>query len=314
MQFQNMKEELLYLKKRYELMQQLEFIVNLKGYIKVEPDYFEPYERFVRMNKRILKESMVKILQNDGSISILRPDITTNIIKQVIPKWTDDIVLKLYYTATTFSQKPGLPIKEDKQFGIELLGNDNQADIETVSLMLSIFETFETDYIIEIGNQRFLNALINGLQLNDEDERLLKDIIETKNQSALNDFIASVDTSNYKTILMQIFDLEGSIETIKNKLSNLKLDPIMQKAIEEIDSIDKNINLDKTNPRVTYDLSLISKYDYYDGITFKGYLRNISYPILSGGRYDPLTQAFGARISAIGFTLNLNEFIKEVIK
>ncbi|MDR4969474.1 MAG: hypothetical protein RG740_07630, partial [Acholeplasmataceae bacterium] len=80
MQFTNIKEEIKYLNFRYELNQKLEKLVYEKGYIKVEPDYFEPYDWFINMNKRVNKNELVKLLNNDGSISILRPDVTSNII------------------------------------------------------------------------------------------------------------------------------------------------------------------------------------------------------------------------------------------
>jgi ATP phosphoribosyltransferase regulatory subunit len=314
MQFLTIKDELVFLKKRYQLMQILESIVNKKGYIKVEPDYFEPYERFIQMNKRISKESMVKIIQNDGSLSILRPDITTNIIKQVIPKWSNDVLLKLFYTSTTFSSKPYLPIKEDRHFGVELLGDYEDGELEMIELMLSIFETFKLDYMIEIGNQRFLNLLFEKLNLSENNEKQLKEIIDTKNQSALDKFLKQVVESSEKNIISSIFEFEGSLETIISKLNGFSLDQNIIDAIFDLKRIDAYVKKNNFANKIAYDLSLMSKYDYYDGLTFKGYLRHVSFPILSGGRYDPLTEAFGKRISAIGFSINLNELIKEVVR
>ena len=313
MQFLTINEELTFLKKRYQIMTNLESIVSKLGYIKVEPDYFEPYERFIEMNKRVPKETMVKLIQNDGTISILRPDITTNIIKQVIPKWSNDALLKLFYLAKTFSQKPNFPIKEDWNFGVELLGKQENAELEIVKIMLSIFENFKLDYMIEVGNQKFLNILLSRLNLSDDDTKNLKQIIDSKNQSELAVFANKLVESNDKYILLNIFNLEGSLNEIINKLEKLKIDSSLQNALNEFKLIDHYLKQNKLIDKIAYDLSLISKYDYYDGLTFKGYLRNVSYPILNGGRYDPLTKAFGNQISAIGFSINLNELIKEVI-
>lgn len=308
-----MKEELTFLNKRYQIMTNLESIVNKRGYIKVEPDYFEPYERFIEMNRRIPKETMVKLVQNNGMISILRPDITTNIIKQVIPKWSNDVLLKLFYSAKTFYQKPNSSIKEDWNFGLELLGNYTNGELEIITIMISIFEYFKTDYMIEVGNQKFLNILLNRLDLSENDTKSLKQIIDAKNQSELLLFASKLKDSSEKDILLNIFDFEGSLDEINNKLKSLNVDSSLQDAIDSFKLIDTHVLDNMLNNKITYDLSLISKYDYYDGLTFKGYLRNVSYPILNGGRYDPLTKAFGNQISAIGFSLNLNEFIKEVI-
>ena len=45
--------------------------------------------------------------------------------------------------------------------------------------------------------------------------------------------------------------------------------------------------------------------NYYDGLIFKGY--SISSPkILSGGRYDRLTEEFEMRVPAIGFMVDMD--------
>lgn len=312
MQFVNMKDEIKYIKKRYTLIKALELLATQTGCIQVEPDYFEPYDQFIEMNKRIKREEMVKIIQNDGSISILRPDITTNIIKQIVPKWMDDLVLKIFYTSTTFSQKIGLPIKEEKQFGVEFLGDIMDADPLIVQLMINIFEKLHVDYMIEIGNQRFLNALFKGLNLSATQEKTLKQLIDLKDRSGLRLFIETLEISSYRDILEVILKLEGSLESIIEKLKPYKLDDEMHRGIEEFMVLNQSISNILKKERVIYDLSLISKFDYYEGITYKGYLKDDNEPVLNGGRYDPLTQSFGKKIKAIGFSIQLSPLIKEV--
>jgi ATP phosphoribosyltransferase regulatory subunit len=314
MQFLTMKEEIKYLQLRYDIYQQLESIVRKKDFIKVEPDYFEPYERFIKMNKRIKKETMVKIFNNDGSLSILRPDVTTNIIKQVVPKWENGDQLKMFYMATTFSQQGFSQILETKQFGVEYLGNSETSDFEVIELIFSIFKSFKLKFILEIGSQKFLNALFSVLDLCETDEQFLKDIIVYKNQAELMKFINTKKISGrYQPLLQSIFTLQGKFENVINQLGQFELNDPMIQAVEELKSLKERVNDNDMSQFATVDLSLISKFDYYDGITFKGYLENLPASILNGGRYDPLTEQFGKRMPAIGFTINLSEFIKEVI-
>jgi ATP phosphoribosyltransferase regulatory subunit len=314
MQFLTMKEELKYLRLRYQIYQKLEMIVASRGFIKVEPDYFEPYDRFIKMNKRIKKESMVKIFNNDGSLSILRPDVTTNIIKQVVPKWETDDELKMFYMATTFSQNGYALIDETKQFGVEYLGNSELSDYEVVDLIFSIFQVFKLNFMIEIGSQKFLNALLEALNLNESDEQTLKEIIRYKNKAELVKFIEHNEIPiQYKSILNSIFTFQGNLENIIKKLNPYKMNEKMAEAIEELKIFNYKFDVADIQKYATFDLSLISKYDYYDGITFKGYIENIPEAILSGGRYDSLTQQFGKKIAATGFSINMMAFIKEII-
>ena len=54
------------------------------------------------------------------------------------------------------------------------------------------------------------------------------------------------------------------------------------------------------------DFSLLHDIGYYNGIIFKGYLKDVPVAVLSGGRYDPLLDRFGLKTAALGFALYLD--------
>lgn len=54
---------------------------------------------------------------------------------------------------------------------------------------------------------------------------------------------------------------------------------------------------------VHLDFSLVNSMDYYNGVIFQGFLQNIPFPVLSGGRYDNLPRKMGKQVGAIGFAL-----------
>jgi ATP phosphoribosyltransferase regulatory subunit len=113
-----------------------------------------------------------------------------------------------------------------------------------------------------------------------------------------------------KIFLNQLFLFQGNIKEVEAKLIQYSVNEKIQKAFEGLKERLKNIS---NQDQVMIDLSLVSTYDYYDGILFKGYIKGSKEEILSGGRYDPLTENYGRRIPAIGFTLNTQEIIKEVL-
>ena len=57
------------------------------------------------------------------------------------------------------------------------------------------------------------------------------------------------------------------------------------------------------NGRIRLDFSLVNSMDYYNGVIFQGFLPNIPFPALSGGRYDNLPRKMGKQVGAIGFAL-----------
>lgn len=314
MQYLNINELSQRLIKKNEILSRLESLVHKKGYIKVEPDYFEPYERFIQLNKRIKKESMVKIQSLDGSISILRPDITTNLMNLIIPIWSKGNALKIYYVTSTFRQNMNEPIIETKQFGVEYLGGKVEGDREILYLILSIFNNLNLDFVLEIGHQKFINALFKQLNLTETKEVQLKTIINDKNQFELNKFIQTETISDdCKQLLNKFFKLEGSLDRIIKMLETIVLSSDMTDALEELRVIKNYLETEKLLDSVTFDLSSLSSYDYYNGVTFKGYVKHVPFAILSGGRYDMLTKEFGQDVPAIGFSIDLNEVLKGVL-
>jgi ATP phosphoribosyltransferase regulatory subunit len=316
MQFLQLSEELNYFKSKYEITKELENVAITSGYTLFEPEFFESYDKFVHMNKRVKTQSLVKLLDADGSILILRPDITTSVIKRVIPKWQVGSTLRLFYLSTIFSRSQQGSIDERKQFGMENLGTDQRtADVEIIKLVIQLLKRFKISFLLEISNSRFLSALITDLGLNQEDEKTFKEILYYKNRAALNQWIEKTNISaNHRKLIENILNLQGTLIEIQDTLKAFQLTKPMEEALLELEILVKSLDSTDLIKYIKIDLTVLSQYDYYDGLMFKAYVPSISVPILSGGRYDPLTRNYGQQVPAIGFTLNTSDLIKEVIE
>ena len=55
---------------------------------------------------------------------------------------------------------------------------------------------------------------------------------------------------------------------------------------------------------VRFDLGMVHQIDYYTGVVFRGYADGAGNAVLSGGRYDGLTAAFGRSAPATGFAVD----------
>lgn len=311
MTFLNISDELNYQNIKYQVNKKLESMIVDEGYTLFEPTFFEDYELFVLKNKRVKKESMLKFIDSDGKILVLRPDITTSLMGQIIPKWQDQTSLKIFYNSTIFRRQSSGQRDAIRQFGIELLGdNGRQADIDMLNLILKIFNCFTLDYVVVITNTRFLDSIIDELSLSESEYSQLKDILYRKSSYDLTLFLDQrIMDKNVKEILMNIFQLQGSLMGIESTLKTFKLNQSTLEVFNDIKQTLTSVDMSK----VMIDLSLVSMYDYYDGILFKGYVKGRMQDILSGGRYDPLTENYGKKIPAIGFTLNTQELVKEVL-
>ena len=60
---------------------------------------------------------------------------------------------------------------------------------------------------------------------------------------------------------------------------------------------------------VTFDLGMLSKYNYYTGIVFRAFISELGEPVVKGGRYDNLLKTFGRDCAATGFTLSVDDVL-----
>ena len=60
---------------------------------------------------------------------------------------------------------------------------------------------------------------------------------------------------------------------------------------------------------ISFDLGMLSKYNYYTGIIFKGYTYGVGDAIVKGGRYDSLLGRFGKEAAAIGLVIVVDDLL-----
>jgi ATP phosphoribosyltransferase regulatory subunit len=73
--------------------------------------------------------------------------------------------------------------------------------------------------------------------------------------------------------------------------------------LEEIYSIFERLDLAQ---HLTIDLGEIRGFDYYTGILFRAYVRDMGFEVAGGGRYDGLPGQFGDDLPAVGFSVSLD--------
>lgn len=306
MKYLSIENELNYSKKRYEFTKDIESIFVNNNYIQIKPSIFEDYDNFKSINKRIPTKSMVKVVSD--KILVMRPDITTSIIKSLIPRWEDDLILKLFYHSTVYKNEGREGIKEIRQFGCEYLGEKSiEADREIVNMSLDILNRFGKVFILEIGNSNYINGLLKEFKLKENEENKLKSLILRKNKLEIKEYIKKFNVKEeIKQILLNIFDLNGSIEEVLEKGRNFYRNDLMEKGLKELEEISLLIDKNNSKNYINFDLSMVGKFDYYEGIMIKGYYSNVYKEIISGGRYDSLTEEFGRRVPAIGFCIDVD--------
>ena len=314
MKFLRIEDEVIYSKKRYKLKREIDKLFLDEEYFQIEPQLFEEYDEFTTINNKIPEESMVKVV--NGKVMVLRADITTSIIKSLVPRWEDGLKLKLFYNSSIYKNKNTVGIKEIRQIGCEYLGEASvEADREVVKLALKILEKYNNNFILEVGSSKYIHGLLEELNLNKNCENQIKNLLYTKNTHELKVYIEELKIKHeVKELLSNILSLQGNLYNVIEKSNKFYCNNKMKQALEELKQVNNLIEECNFLDKARFDLSMITMLDHYEGIMFRGYYPNSYKEILSGGRYDSLTKEYGKEIPAIGFTLSVDELMKYVYK
>lgn len=289
--------------KRYEIKREMEDLALQKGFLPFQPALFEKYEQFACKYSNLSKDQLVVVMNGQQQLLLLRPDITTAMIKEILPYMSTNDEVKLFYQSTNY-RSSNKAVKEIGQFGIEILGNiSTESEIELIEMACNYLQ--HSPFILEIGDTGFLEGLFEEANLNKIESDELRKNIYSKDYNATVQFANEKGlSSTIKEVINNLFTLQGKVEKIKQLSSGYILNPKMEEAVNSI------AKFNQISPNLYFDLSMINELDYYDGVIFKGYFPNLPKEVLSGGRYDALTEDFGQKIGAIGFSIDVNSWIK----
>ncbi|MCR3955454.1 MAG: ATP phosphoribosyltransferase regulatory subunit [Gudongella sp.] len=305
MRYTSISEELEVTKFKKRVEREFEGYFEKNGFNLIEPRIFQKYDMYVRSNFRQDSSRTVKVLSGNSRIYILRPDITTNILGEIFSKWDGEPPLKVYYNSKIYLNRPDGKILENYQMGIESLGEDVfKADQEIVHMGTRLMGTLGRPVILELGSSKYLDGLFKELDLDQEEESEIRDLISKKNRYGLRIRLKELDLEG--TVLDHIFELQGDMREVIQRANSHPMNSEMREAIDELESLMEGSSNRYSSGEIKFDLSMLPDLDYYDGIIFKGYCLGVPNKILSGGRYDRLTEEFGLRVPAIGFMIDLD--------
>lgn len=269
------------------------------GYRRFLMNKFEDYSLYAD-NKSFLVDDRLLTFTDGGRLKALKPDITLSIVKNLARD--QHLPLKVFYNETVYRIKKGdREFSELRQMGLELIGDDSlYAMTEVVSLAKATLDTVSKDSILDISHMGILTSLIDRACACGASRDELTAMILQKNADGIQALLCGLDCDNPLSMLVASYlPISQMIPTLKSLLPNSKaVDELAQ-----IASVLQSLGLDQN---VYLDFSLMHDIGYYNGIIFKGYVKDVPVAVLSGGRYDPLLERFGLSTAAIGFALYLD--------
>ncbi len=156
----------------------------------------------------------------------------------------------------------------------------------------------------------YFKGLCEEAGLSKETELRLRECISAKNDYAAADILQAAGVSTaYRNLFMKTIDTYGSIEDLRTA-QKLASNARSVQALAHLEKLYEILSLYGTEGYVSFDLGMLSKYQYYTGIIFKAYTYGIGEPVVKGGRYDSLLCHFGKEAPAIGFAAVVDDILE----
>ena len=137
----------------------------------------------------------------------------------------------------------------------------------------------------------------------------LRDLISIKNFFGAQDLLErSGVNENCREALLHVSDLFGQSEILA-EAKKYAYNAVSMEAIERLERLYDVLCAYGVEKYVSFDLGMVSKYNYYTGIIFKAYTYGVGDAIVKGGRYDRLLEKFGKEAPAIGFMIVIDSLM-----
>lgn len=290
---------------------EIEHNFKLWGYEKLQLPLLECYDTHSHsLSKDILNNSFRIVDRYDGSILILRLDFTTQVTRYIASLKERDFPIRVYYKGDIFRYKPpkGDNLYETRQIGVELVGvSEVEADAEVIGVAISsLVKLGLEDFQIDINSIKIFKAIKDILNLSEEQFSKFMQYVKSRQIYAIKEFLKHYHLpAEITNLLTSIPKLKGDIGLINTLLQTLSGYKQLAEALTElikIYEILKDYNLEKF---VVFDLGEPREFDYYTGIVFEIFSKQLNRVIGSGGRYDSLIASYDGDIPATGFAFDV---------
>lgn len=289
-------------------------IFHLYGYQDIETPTFEFFDIFNESRGSVKAKEMFKFFDRDNHSLVLRPDETPAIARCVTKYFTEeDMPLRLCYLERTFINNTSYQgrLKEAAQTGVELIGDDSSdADAEILAMVIRALKAAGlTEFQVELGEVDFFRGLLEEAGMDEEMEEKLRELIENKNYFGVEELVMEQPIpQELKDAFLKLPELFGSLEEIQAAREFTK-NPRALRAIDRLEEVNRILEYYDLSEYVSYDLGMLSQYQYYTGIIFKAYTYGTGDYIVNGGRYDKLLVQFGKDAPAVGFGISVDDLM-----
>lgn len=302
-------------RERKWIYQRLRETFALSGYQEVVTPTLESLELYEGTETLFLKEELFKVVDENGQILVLKPDVTMPITRLVATQYSQiPKPWKFSYITTAYSGNSGqsVKMKEKTQAGIELMGFSGLlADAEVISLLIEVLKQVGINNpLIDIGHAALVEKIFQGLQLSIKKKQKLRRLMDEKNVQEISSAIKNWSlTSAQQKIIITLPKLFGEPDSVLMGLKKLPLDEKALAVVRELTDLYQLLRGLNICQQISFDPCMMTNLGYYTGTIFKAYIPGYGEMVASGGRYDGLAKKFGQDVTAVGFAVEIERLL-----
>ncbi|WP_391116941.1 ATP phosphoribosyltransferase regulatory subunit [Psychrobacillus sp. L3] len=290
-----------------------DFIRN-KGYDFIKTPSVEYFETIGKASA-IDESSLFKLVDNQGEMLVLRPDMTTPIARIAASKLLKEKnPLRLAYYANVFraQQREGGRPAEFEQLGLELIGDFSAyGDSEIIHTAVELVKALGVEnFRITIGHAGMLSAILTNNTNSEEQVNSLRQLLVEKNFVGFEQMLEDMQLQNAQKETLTKW-IDSTVESKSLEEYRTFLTDEQAYLIDQVKQLQRLLDLQLSDSSiVSFDFTLASHMSYYTGMLFEIHAAGSGFPIGNGGRYDELFKQFNEKVGATGFGIRVDRLLE----
>ncbi|MBM9589210.1 ATP phosphoribosyltransferase regulatory subunit [Leptospira sp. 201903075] len=310
-------------KNRRILLQRFSDLFLGEGYSEINLPSFD-YSNSFRSHLEQGVESLLVAKDWDGNELSPGVDLTLQVVKGMAARshWEENQNVFYFARKIRDHKKRNASRREILQIGVESLGkSDTTHIISQIQILKKLWNLSvpKVPFTIVFGHSSFFRTVLDILGWNEEQTKVLRQLLYTKNVQELVSLAARANTKDSHMQMIQILlrpipvaEIAKFKESLHQILDSAEWEKL-KGDLESITSFFAEWTKDRDGIPSIWDPSLVRDLSYYTGFMFQGYVAGDPEPVFAGGVYNELYESFtGIPKDACGFALHLDS-IEELI-
>ncbi|MEM2929549.1 MAG: histidine--tRNA ligase [Thermoproteota archaeon] len=282
-------------------------LFKIYGFQEVETPAVEPLELFELKSGEEIRHRMYRFTDLGGREVVLRPEATASIVKLVVQELRSaPLPIKIGYVLNAFRyDEPQYGrYREFKQGGFEIFGAKSPlADAEILEISSRLMGGLGIkDYYIKIGHEGVLRAALTHLDIEENVQDNVLGLIDKERLTEAFEILGALPKGGEAiSIIRSLWEIKSKDPDEAIRKANVVLKDIPE-AVDQLENLNEIIELAKASRvgEFLVDMGFARGLDYYTGMIFEVYVKDLKIAVNGGGRYDKLAGLLGWDIPAVG--------------